>query len=155
MKYFTITEIGFSYNDEIYSSNDEDGGRPMRLFKSQEAAELARLVLSRKKFTDAEELRNFYYSPTDIIKGTKALDSLAEKYGYDLDDADEDYETSGEKLVTFVAKLSDDEFKVFLDSIYLKFYTVDEVELVSTRNELLTSPEEWEREVGRKMKGEE
>lgn len=129
--YYVVGEVGFEYNDEIYYRGQGGGSTPIRLFKSKEAAEAERLILTRdhfKKGGDYNSLMCYGYDNKEIFKDEYTARMMVNKYM--PDNADEDWEWDFDFSPMFNTMTWED-FTKFEKALYIKFYEVYEVALSS------------------------
>ena len=135
---YAVLERNFEYNDETY--NPSEGGKPVKLFKTEEKAEAYALELTVADFKRCFSRKSNYGYDTFIpfeasydvehFNLTKEVCAILDKL--DLHYEEIDYgdlsEELGGKLCSKLNQLSQDEINVLFSSLENPLYEVYEVE---------------------------
>ena len=97
MKGYIVLEIGFSYDDNFYTSNEDGGGSPVKIFFSKKSAD-----------EKAMEMEFIKHSQINVKEFT----------GYDYDDDNDGSEYTD-------APIKSDEFESFMKEMNSKYGFVD------------------------------
>lgn len=118
--YYVVLENSFEYNDEIYSPPECGGGKPVKVFtsneKAQEHCDKLNLEFARE---DNHLIFNTSYD-FDFFDGDKEsmdkLEAIFQKYGMTIDDL-EDYENRDKFMKNIRSKMTDEELKIFVQNL--------------------------------------
>jgi hypothetical protein len=127
---YVIVEVGFEYNDEIYQTLDESGGRAKIFYHHKSRADLACAKLNFEEVTRtmlSGDIGNYGYSLQDIY-GYKALDYLEDQ----VEDLNLDIRAAGwddDTVPNAFEKLTPDQQVRFVELMQTKFFLVHEVEI--------------------------
>lgn len=86
---FLVVEEAYEYNDEIYTQGDSDGSTPVKLYRTQIAADKVALE-SNIEFLQDADLNYYGYSLNEVVNVSKLLDIVPQ--ASDIIDYDSDIE---------------------------------------------------------------
>lgn len=167
-----LGEVNYSYNDSIYERVDDTtvaytklrGVSPIKLFKTAASADRAAAILTsrllRGENTYHHSFSHYFYNIRDVIQDKEAFFLILKKFNFSrkkydsaLDPQDRNYDKA-EELSSFVdkiiPKLSEEDLITLIHATSVRFFIVQPVE-VADSVDLLTSSQEWERDLGKKL----
>jgi hypothetical protein len=125
MKIYAIREIHWEYNDENYYTTDHDAGHTCKAAKNKEAADkeclkLNLAALKQAMTGDRWGLREYCYDLDDIARNVGKMEQAIKEAGGQY---------SGDR-VTVPDTVTDLQLQRILNSIHLRWFKVDEVEVM-------------------------
>lgn len=114
--YYTIVEIDFQYNDEVYYPTEQNSGKPIELYTSLENAKSRLDELNKNKISSLmsdkyDGISGYGYGWDEVIDDNRVIEDLnlnnIDMYDFSLDQLKDD-----------------DERELFISSISLEFYKI-------------------------------
>lgn len=125
---YVITEIGYEYNDEIYSQNDSGGGTPVRVFLDKEKAQAEVNKMNIASLVSCE-IGSYSYDLEEIIDDIPAFEKIISKYDLKKEvNVKESYDL-GQWFASNASKFSESDKVKLLDLVTLEFFSITEVEI--------------------------
>ena len=125
---YVITEIGYEYNDEIYSQNDSGGGTPIRVFLDKEKAQAEVNRMNIDSLISCE-IGSYAYDLEEIIDDIPAFEKIISKYDLKKEvNMKESYDL-GKWFASNASKFSESDKVKLLDLVMLEFFSITEVEI--------------------------
>lgn len=125
---YVITEVGYEYNDEIYTENDSGGGTPVKVYLDKAKAEAEGTKMNLDALMSCE-IGSYAYDLDDIIDDMPAFEKIIKKYDPKNEVDIEDTYALGEWFSSHAPKFSESDKKKVWELISLEFFTITEVEI--------------------------
>lgn len=125
---YVITEIGYEYNDEIYTIGENSGGVPTQIYLNKEKAIFKLELLNIEAFVNCD-IGSYAYNMTEIVSDMYEFESLMKKYDKNLDEYFIDSYDFGSWFTNNIKKFSPEDQKYAFSLVNLEFYTLYEVEI--------------------------
>ncbi len=128
---YVVGEVGFEYNDEIYTQSSDQAVTPVVVYRSEERAwEVAYQMTIDAILAKQIDLGQYGYDIGEIIEDFDTFRDLVERYkpGFYESFYDEPYSREDE-IAMIVSLMNQEERTQFIESLGFSLYTVYEVEV--------------------------
>lgn len=124
---YVVVQVGYDYNDEIYSRSDSGGGTPTKVYLDYKKAQAEVHRLNLLELVTCE-IGQYAYDLEDIINDMEEFTKIINKYDLKGEVDFDNYYELGEWFSMNAGKFSQEDQENILNTISLSFYELAEVE---------------------------
>jgi hypothetical protein len=123
--FYMVGEVGFEYNDEVYHLPESGGVTPIKLFRTEQAAEVEVAKLTMARLKKGEDLMQYCYEFREICTTYfNEAREIVEKYDANIDLRNLEYGELERVMGTF----SDEDLLEFIHTLDIEFFSIIAVE---------------------------